>query len=205
MTTMTSAGRRVSPSAIALAGTFLAALTLAACGEDTDTSTDATTPATTLDAAPPTMQAAPPAMQAAPPAMQATPPAMEAAPPAMAAAPAGGAVTTLTIDNLVGAWAADTAACSTPSEVTTITATTFSGGGMTRTVSSATPGVDGLDIVLAGTVDNAPITETWTFAPAGTTPPLTSVSVTMGGEIAVTWVRCPAPNTSATPVVTPLP
>jgi hypothetical protein len=198
MTTMTSAGRRGSPRAIALAGTFLAALTLAACGDDTDTATDTTTPATTLETAPP-------AMQATPPAMQATPPAMEAAPPAMAATPAGETATTLTLANLVGAWAADIAACNTPSEVTTITATTFSGGGMTRTVTSATPGVDGLDVVLAGTIDNAPITETWTFEPAGTTPPLTSVSVTMGGETAVTWVRCPAPATTTAPAVTPLP
>lgn len=198
MTTMTSAGRRVSPRAVALAGTFLAALTLAACGDDTDTATDTTTPAATIEAAPPAMQATPPAMEAAAPAM-------EAAPPAMAAAPAGATAAALTIDNLVGAWAADTAACGTPTEVTTITATTFSGGGMTRTVSSATPGVDGLDVVLAGRIDNAPITETWTFAPAGTTPPLTSVSVTMGGEAAVTWVRCPAPATTTTPGLTPLP
>ncbi|MCW5713847.1 MAG: hypothetical protein KIT43_04965 [Bauldia sp.] len=191
MTTMITASRRVSPRSIALAGTFLAALTLAACGEaadDTPTTTD--TPVTTLETAPPAMEAAAPAM--------------EAAPPAMAAAPADETATTLTIGNLVGDWAADTAACNTPSEVTTITATTFSGGGMTRTVASATPGVDGLDVVLTGTVDNVPVTETWTFEPAGTTPPLTGVNVTMGGETAVAWVRCPAPATT-TPGLTPVP
>ena len=80
----------------------------------------------------------------------------------MAATPAGDTAGTLTIADLTGQWAADTAACSTPSEVTTITATTFSGGGLTRTVTSATPGTNGLDVVLTGTVDNAPVTETWT-------------------------------------------
>lgn len=194
MTTIISTGRRVSPRAIALAGSFLAALTLAACGDDADdAATNTTTTPTTLEAAPPTMQAAPPAMQATPPAMEAAPPAMEAAPNAMAATPAGDTAGALTLSNLVGAWATDLAACSTPSEVTTITLTNFSGGGMTRSVSSTNPGVGGLDVVLAGTIDNAPITETWTFTPAGTTPPLTSVNVTMGGETAVTWVRCPAP------------
>jgi len=191
MTTTTSLGRRASPRSIALAGTFLAALTLAACGNESNNAANTTPPATTLETAPP--------------AMQATPPAMEAAPPAMAATPAGDMATTLTIGNLVGAWATDTAACNTPSEVTTITATTFSGGGMTRTVSAATPGVDGLDVVLNGTIDNAPITETWTFEPVGTTPPLTTVSVTMGGETAVTWIRCPAPATTTAPGLTPLP
>lgn len=206
MTTINHA-TRVSPRAIALAGTFLAALTLAACGDDADdTATTTTAPTTTLETTAPTMQAeapamqaTPPAMQATPPAMQATPPAMQATPPAMAAAPGGAVATTLTIDNLVGAWAADTAACSTPSEVTTITATTFSGGGLTRTVTSATPGANGLDVVLTGTVDNAPVTETWTFAPAGTTPPVTSVNVMMGGETAVTWVRCPTTGLTPAP------
>lgn len=184
MTTTISA-RRPSPRAIALAGSFLAALTLAACGDDAEDTATNTTPA---------LETTQPAMQAAPPAMQATPPAMEAAPPAMAATPAGGGATTLAIADLVGGWATDLAACATPSEVTTITLTNVSGGGLTRTVSSAAAGAAGLDVVLAGTVDNAPITETWTFTPAGTTPPLTSVSVVMGGEPAVTWVRCPAPT-----------
>lgn len=194
MTTMISNARRVSPRAIALAGTFLAALTLAACGDDTDdTATTTTTTPTTTTTTTTT------------PTLEATPPAMEATPPAMAATPAADAAATLTIADLTGQWAADTAACSTPSEVTTITATTFSGGGLTRTVASATPGTNGLDVVLTGTVDAAPVTETWTFTPASTTPPITSVNVMMGGETAVTWVRCPATTTTTTTTTTPAP
>lgn len=183
------AGRsRFSPRAVALAGTFLAALSLAACGDDTDTP-DTNTPAAAVTPAP---EAGAPAMEAAAPAMEAAAPAMEAAAPAMAALPAAdAAAATLTLTQLVGNWAADLPACSTPTEITTVTETTFSGGGLTRTVTSATPGATGLDVVLAGTVDNAPVSETWTFTPAGTTPPLTSVNVMMGGETAVTWVRCP--------------
>lgn len=182
--TMTISARRGSPRALALAGSFLAALTLAACGDDTD---DTPTTTTTLETTQPTMQAAPPAMQA-------TPPAMEAAPPAMAAAPTAGGAGTLAIADLVGGWATDLAACATASEVTTITLANVSGGGLTRTISSSAAGANGLDVVLVGTIDNAPVTETWTFAPAGTTPPLTSVTVAMGGEAAMTWVRCPAPT-----------
>ncbi|MGV8840706.1 MAG: hypothetical protein ACWA6X_10435 [Bauldia sp.] len=182
--TRTISARRASPRMLALCGTFLAALTLAACGDDTDDAVTTTTP---------TLETAQPAMQATPPAMEAAPPAMEAAPPAMAAAPAGAVATTLALANLVGGWATDLAACATPGEVTTITLTNVTGGGLTRTVTSAGAGANGLDVVLAGTVDNAPVTETWTFTAAGTTPPLTSVNVVMGGEAAMTWVRCPAP------------
>lgn len=76
---------------LAVAGSVVAALTLAACSDDDgdDNETPEETPEENagLEADPPAMEADPPAMEADPPAMEADPPAMEADPPAMEADP----------------------------------------------------------------------------------------------------------------------
>lgn len=176
---------------MALASLMLAGAMLAACGDDTpDEPADTPEPAAELTPAPPAMEAEPPAMAAAPPAMEAAPPAMEAAPPAMAAAPPpAGATVAITMDDITGNWAADAAACATPTEITTIAADAFTGGGMNCTVTGTTPLPTGLDVNLTcQTAAAGAINETWTFT--ATETPVNAVTVNMGGDT-IALVRCP--------------
>jgi hypothetical protein len=171
---------------LTVAAVLLSTVTLTACGQETPT---------TPTAEAPVVPAAPPAMEAAPPAMEAAPPAMEAAPPAMAPAPGdpippAGVTATLTLGDITGRWAADAAACTTEAEITTITADAFTGGGLNCTVTSATPGTAGLDVILSCMIDGAPIVEAWTITPVETAAPFNTIEIGMGGDVA-TLVRCP--------------
>lgn len=180
---------------IALAGAFIAAFTLAACGDDdTDTDDTAQTVEPTVETDEPAMTAEEPAAATEEPAVTADEPADEAAavaPEADTAAPAAtiGAVTVLSLFDVTGVWAEDAAACETDN-VVDIQATTLVTPESECDITE-TQTVDGsLEMTL--TCAGATETETWRVDAVGGERPAQAITIASGPDFAETsaLTRC---------------
>ncbi|MCC6736376.1 MAG: hypothetical protein IT534_09635 [Bauldia sp.] len=149
---------------LALGAVFAAAaLTLAACGDDTPTSTPAS-PAT---------------------------PAASTPPPFVPGVPTG--PLNLSVADLVGQWAPDAAACADTAAVMNISSTAvIRPGGVRSTINATAVSGGALTLQLAQTVNGIRRSEVWRFESTTTALPVLGLSVTVDGGEPVTWVRCTA-------------
>ncbi|MCW5697573.1 MAG: hypothetical protein KIS96_12680 [Bauldia sp.] len=157
---------------LALAGAFMAAFTLAACGDDDD-------PPAVAEPDQPAMEAEAPAMEAEAPAMEAEAPANE-----IAGDPPVGPTVPITLGQLVGNWAPDTASCEANNNVVEIGETRLN----TPEDDCAFTGEEAADgsVVLQLTCVGGE-TETWTVMAEGTTD---AIAITDGADSAASLVRC---------------
>ncbi|MCW5698156.1 MAG: hypothetical protein KIS96_15715 [Bauldia sp.] len=192
---------------IALAGSLLAALTLAACGDDEPNQTDdaqveADVPA--MEAEAPAMEAEGPAMEAEAPAMEAEAPAMEADAPAMQAeSPAGGGQNAadivinpdilpfepVTMEEISGLWSEEPS-CPEGTAMVITTAFIALPAGAQCTISSVTADGPQTIVDLQCAEGNGMRDETWTINATSIERPATSIEIDLGGGSILPLNRC---------------
>lgn len=163
---------------LALAGAFVAAFALAACGDDEpdDAADDA---AVVVDEEP--------AMEAEAPAMESEAPAMEAeAPGEVAGDPAVGQVALLSLFDLTGNWAPDAASCTANENVVEIGATTLSTPEDSCDITSTESADGSLELILAC---YGGASETWTVTPASDARPADAITIADTADT-TSLVRC---------------
>jgi len=155
------------PGAALRASVLAAALSLAACGND---SNQATAPA----APTPTTQTATPAPE-----------------PATPRPPAG--PLNLSIADLVGQWAGSATECADTALVMNISSTAVIRPGGTRSTINATAVADGgLTLQLAQTVNGIRRSEVWRVTSTTSALPVLGLNIAVDGGEPATWVRCSA-------------
>lgn len=184
---------------VALAGSLLAALTLAACGDDEpeDAAVEADAPA--MEAEVPAMEAEAPAMEAEAPAMEADAPAMQAEAPAADAPNAADIVVNpdilpfepVTLEEISGLWAEDPSCPDGTAMVITIDFIALPAGAQCTITSTETDGprtVIGLQCAEGDGMRE----ESWIVNATSIERPATSIEIDLGGGSVLPLNRCVA-------------
>jgi hypothetical protein len=199
-------------NAIALAGSLLAALTLAACGDDDPAETADEAEAPAMEAEAPLMEAEAPAMEAEVPAMEAEAPAMEAEAPAMEAeAPAMEAEAPaaedapnaadiqvnpdilpfepVTMDEITGLWSEDPSCPDDSALVITVDFIALPAGAQC-TIGSVTEDGPRTILGLQCAEGDGMREETWIINATSIERPATSIEIDLGGGSILPLNRC---------------